>query len=176
MQSRAYDPVDPPGRRRLDPLRAAAHQQLVAHQLRPPLGLAHIGGQPPGQLVCVCHRAFPETQVRPDLGPVVLDGTAGPLIEAQVGRGDAYLAGHELHSLVRKLTTPAREPASPRVELQQQREPEPRRPALARDQLLLVIQQRPVPDELIEIQRSGHGRTSSRGTLRSYSPEPVPTR
>ena len=107
---------------------------------------------------------------------MVLDGTASPLVEAQVGRGYAHLAGHELHSLIRKLATPARETASPRVELQHQREPQPRRTALARDQLLLVIQERPVLDELIEIQRSGYGRTSLRGALRSGSPEPVPTR
>jgi hypothetical protein len=45
------------------------------------------------------------------------------------------------------------------VELQQQRKPEPGRPALARDQHPLVIQQRPVLDHLIEIQRSRHGRS-----------------
>jgi hypothetical protein len=38
---------------------------------------------------------------------VVLNGTASPLIKAQVGRGYAHLAGHELHSLIRKLATPA---------------------------------------------------------------------
>jgi hypothetical protein len=49
------------------PLRAAAHQQLVAHQLRAPLCLAHVGGQPLGQLVRIRHRALPEAQVRADL-------------------------------------------------------------------------------------------------------------
>jgi hypothetical protein len=152
VQRRTHDPVDPPGRRRLDPLRPAARQQLVADQVRAPLGLAHVGGQPPGQLVRVGHRALPEPKLCADLRPVVLDRAPGPLVKAQFGRVHPDLAGDELDSFVGQLAATAREPADPRVDLQQQREPQPGRAPLARDQRLLVIQQRPVLDKLIEIQ------------------------
>jgi hypothetical protein len=95
--------------------------------------------------------------VASDLRPVVLDRAASPLVEPELGRLDTDVPGHELDRLARELAAAARKPAGPDVELQQQREPEPGRPTLARDQHPLVIQQRPVLDQLIEIQRSRHG-------------------
>jgi hypothetical protein len=162
VQRRAHDPADPPSRRRLNPLRPAPSEQLIADQLRAPFGLAHVRGEPLSQIVRVSDRALPEAQMGPDLRPVVLDRAARPLVQPEHALIDANLPSHELDRFARYLATAARKPAGPNVELQQQREPEPRRPALARDQLSLVIQQRPMLDQLIEIQRSRHNRTSCR--------------
>jgi hypothetical protein len=101
--------------------------------------------------------------VAADLRPVVLARAARPLIESELveselGRLDTDLPVHELDRLAWKIAAAARKPAGPDGELQQQREPEVGRPALARDHVPLVVQQRPVPDQLIEIQRSRHGR------------------
>ncbi len=172
VQRGPHDPVDPPGGRRFDPLGAAPRQQLAADQLRAALRLAHVAGQPLGQRVRVGHRALPEAQVLTDLRPVVLDRAASPLVKTHVTRLHADLAGHILDSLVRHLATTPWEPAHLGEELQQHREAKPRRPALASDQLSLVIQQCPVLDELIEIQRPGHGQTSWPRVPGTNSPRP----
>ena len=81
---------------------------------------------------CACrfHRlgaAVPEPQVAADLRPVILERTPS----TQVGCGHADLAGdEERHRLVIQLRPAPRELASTGVELQQQREPRPGRPAL----------------------------------------------
>jgi len=87
-----------------------------------------------------------------DLRPVVLDRAASPLVEAHVARLHADLPSHILHGFVRQLGPAPREPTHLSEKLQHHREAEPRRPTLASDQLPLVIQQRPVLDELAEIQ------------------------
>jgi hypothetical protein len=78
--------------------------------------------------------------VAADLRPVVLDRAARPLIESELGRLDTDLPVHELDRLAWKIAAAARKPAGPDGELQQQREPEVGRPALARDHVPLVVQ------------------------------------
>jgi len=82
---------------------------------------------------------------------VVLERASGPFIETQVGGGDADLPGDELHRVVGQRGPAAREPASTCVELQQQREPQPGRPALPGGQLPLVVEQGPVVDQLVQV-------------------------
>jgi hypothetical protein len=173
-QRRPDDPIDPAPGRRLDPLGAAPREQLVAHQLGPALGLAHVDSQPLRQLLRIPDRALPKAQVRPYLSPVVLDRPAGPLVEGQLVRVHVDLPGHELDRLARQLPAAAREPAHPRVELQQKCEPQPCRTSLASDQLPLVVQQRPVLNQLVQIHRSGHGRSSCRTPARRAAPSNRP--
>ena len=68
--------------------------QLVPHQIRAPLGLAHVPGEPLGQLVRVGQRALAEPQMRTNLRPVVLDRPPGPLVQTK-------FRGIELDRLVR---------------------------------------------------------------------------
>jgi hypothetical protein len=88
-----------------------------------------------------------------DLSAVVLHRAAGPLVEPQVRRRDIHLPGDELNGLVRKLRAARRKPGVLRVEPQEQREAQPRRPAFPRYQIPLVIQYRPLVDKLIEPER-----------------------
>jgi len=110
----------------------------------------------------------------PDLRPVILDRAPGPLIEPQVNRLDTDLLGDERHRLIRQLPAAAGKPAAADVELQQQHEPQPGRPALAGHQLALVIEQDPVLDQLLEIHRPSHGRPSFR--RRTITDSPADTR
>ncbi len=151
VQGRADDSVAAARGRRLDPLRAAPGQQLLPHPVGPPLGLADVGCQPPGELAGVLGAALPEPQMAADLRPVVLDRAASPFIEPEVGCWHADLACDERHRLVIQFAPAAREPARPGVELQQQRESQPGRPPLPRHQLPLVIQQGPVLDQLVQV-------------------------
>ena len=101
--------------------------------------------------VVSCYIALPAPEVPADLRPVVLDCAASPFVEPEVGCRDADLAGDERDRLVVQLGPAAGEPAGPGVELQQHREPEPGRPALPGDQLPLVVEQRPVLDQLVQV-------------------------
>ena len=156
VQSRADDPVAAARGRRLDLLRAALGQQFLPHPVGPPFGLADAGGQPLGELAGVLGGALPEPQVAADLRPVVFDRAARPLVESEIGGRHADLAGDERDRVVIQLGPAAREPARPGVELQQQREPQPGRPALHGDQLPLVLQQGPVVDQLVQVHQHHH--------------------
>jgi hypothetical protein len=156
VQGRADDPVAPALGRRLDLPGAAPGQQFLPHPVGPPLGLADAGGQPPGELAGVLGGALPEPQVPADLRPVVFDRAARPFVEPEIGCWHADLAGDERHRVVIQLGPAAREPARPGVELQQQREPQPGRPALPGDQLPLVRQQGPVVGQLVQVHQHHH--------------------
>lgn len=105
--------------------------------------------------------ALTETQVPPVLRTVVLDSAARPLVETQLRHRNLHLQGHELHGLARQLRSAAGKPAVLRIELQEDGEAQPRRTALAGHKHLLVLQQRPVLDQLIQFQRgTGHSRRS----------------
>lgn len=178
-QRRPHDPVTPPRGGRLDALRTTTGQQFHPHLLRPPLLAGDVLGEPCRQLVRVRDTALPETQVPADLRTVVLDRPAAPLIPVQFGRRHPHLPGDELHRLARQLCPAPGRPAVLRVELQQHREAQSRRTALAEHERLLVPQQRPVLDQVVQVQRgTGRGRRSSfRGiTPRSCTTPDSPTR
>ena len=156
MQGRADDPVAAARGRRLDLSDAALGQQFLPRPVGPPLALADAGGQPLGELVGVLGGAFAEPQVSADLRPVVLNRAARPFVEPEIGSGHADLAGDERDRVVIQLGPAAREPARPSVELQQQREPQPGRPALPGDQLPLVLQQGPVAGQLVQVHQHHH--------------------
>ncbi len=100
-----------------------------------------------------------------DLAAVVLDGAAGPLVEADVRRRDLDLPRDEVDGLVRELRPARGEPPMLGEELQQERKAQARRPALPRDQLPLVIQHRPVlgqvhPANVRHLHDTRHGHHS----------------
>ena len=88
-----------------------------------------------------------------DLGAVILNRAARPLVKAQITDRHLHLAGNEVHRLLRQLRTAPGKPARPCVELQQQRETQLRRAALASHQLLLILEHSPVLDQLVHPDR-----------------------
>ncbi len=72
----------------------------------------------------------------------------------------AYLAGEVRHGVVGQLVGSARETTAPEQELQQRREPQPRRAGLVAQQIQLVADQREVFDDLIQSQVAPHLRGS----------------
>ena len=158
-QPRADDSVRPARRGLLDALLPAPFQQLLTHPLGPALTLADLPGQPRGQLLRIRHRALAETEELTDLSTVILHRATIPLVKPQVRGRNAHLASDIGHDLIRQLATAAREPAMPGVELQQQREAQAGRPALAGDLPQLVTNQRPMLDQLIFIKLHHHART-----------------
>ena len=158
-QSRADDSIDPPGSRRLDQFAATAHEQLFANALGATLDLRDMLDQPRRQLLGISDGALAKTEVLADLRAMMLDRAPRPLIRTELRRRDLHLARDKLHDRARQIPAGRREPAVPRIELQQQREAQPRRATLARYQRPLVIEHRPMLNEVIQIdlRRRRHG-------------------
>lgn len=74
------------------------------------------------------------------------------------GHQDRRLLRDKADRVIGQRTPPPREPTVLKVELQQQYEPQPGRTTLARHQDLLVIQQCPLLDQLVEFDRPIHER------------------
>jgi hypothetical protein len=98
--------------------------------------------------------------------PVVLGRAPGPLIKPQVGCWDADLLGDERDRVVIQLRPAARKLARPGVERQDQGEAESRRPALPGDQLPLIVEQRPVLDQLVQVHPHHRAFINPRLTIR----------
>jgi hypothetical protein len=75
-------------------IRSVKHigQQLRPDPVGPQLGVRDTLGQPHGQLLGVDRAAHPEPQMVPDLPPVILDRSAGPLVQPELRRWDLHLA------------------------------------------------------------------------------------
>jgi hypothetical protein len=101
-------------------------------------------------------------------------GAAVPVEQPQVTSRELHLPHDKLNRLVRQFTTPEREPPVPGEELQPHRQRQPRRPGLPGHQHPLVLDQRPVLDQLVFVQRTRHSRppAGERGphTTRPTSP------
>jgi len=161
-QRRARHPRHPIRGRRLNPPAAELDQQLLADPIRAALGRGHVLGQPRGQLVLVRHRRQPEPQVGPDLRPVILDRAARPLVGLHLRAVRAHLASDECHGRIRHVGPRPRETAMPAVVLQQQREAQRGRLALAGQQLAVLVEQRPELNQLVDrvTRRKLHQRQS----------------
>jgi len=96
-------------------------------RIRLTFGARHLGRQPLRQLLGVGHPAYPKPEVIVNLGAVILDRPAGPVVQAKLRGRYLDLPSDVVDDLVGEFHPPSREPAMPRV-LQQQREPylEPR--------------------------------------------------
>ncbi len=80
--------------RRLDPLGPAPRPQGGPQALLGHLHREDLRCQPPGQPFLIGPGRLPEPQRRPDLGTVILDGAARPLVLAEQTRLDLDLPGH----------------------------------------------------------------------------------
>jgi hypothetical protein len=161
-QRRAHDPVDAGLRRWLDLLVAAMRQQFDQDLVGPTFLLANSGCKPLGELLGIGDAALAEPEVLADLSAVIGDRAASPLVETQIGGSDLNLAGDELDHLVEQVCTTAGEPAMLPVEPKKQRETQSRRPTLPGDQSPLTVQQRPMLNQILDIERSqSHTRGSS---------------
>ncbi|MDT0543025.1 hypothetical protein RND15_09860 [Streptomyces sp. DSM 41529] len=153
------DPVAPARRGRLNVLSTATRQQFHPYLLGPAFLERDVLGQIRRQLLRVRDAALTEAEMAPDLRAVVLDRTARPVVGLQLRGGNLRLPGDELHGLTGQLCPVPGKPAVLRVELQQHSEAQSRHTALAGHERLLVLQQRPVLDQLVQVQRStGHDR------------------
>jgi hypothetical protein len=183
-QRRGDDPAEPGRGRRLDALVPQVPQEFLAYAFGAALTLADVLGQPGGVLVGVGDSALAEPQERADLGAVVLERAACPFVEAELFGWDVDLAGEVGDRVLGKLAAAAGEAAVAGGELEQQRKPQARRPALAGDLGQLLADQGPVLDQLVFVDRAGHGRlgsfdaasghTAASGTVAKTGPE-VPT-
>jgi len=82
---------------------------------------------------------------------VILHRATIPFVKPQVRGRNAHLASDIGHRLIRQLAAATREPAMPGVELQQQREAQAGRSALAGHLPKLITNQRRILDQLILI-------------------------
>lgn len=146
--ARTNDPAQLPSRGRLDSLLPAAGQQRFPQPLPAQLDRAHLLGQPRRQAVLVGFAALPEPQRGPDLGPVILDRPPRPGVLGQRRRVHPHQAGDVVHRRLRDLVTALREPPLQLEVLEEQREPQARRPRLVRHQTGLprpASSRRPAP-------------------------------
>ena len=81
---------------------------------------------------------------------MALRRAAGELERRKLGGWYTYLASEVRHSVVGQLVDSARETTAPQQELQQRREPQPRRAGLVAQQIQLVADQSEVVDDLIQ--------------------------
>ena len=84
-----------------------------------------------------------------NLGPVILDGAASPLVETQITRRNVELAGKERDDLIPNLRPATREPAVPAVMLEQYRETQRRRATPTGEQNPILIEHSPKLDQLV---------------------------
>jgi hypothetical protein len=149
MERRPQDPLNLAGRGRLDAAGTAVCDERGAQVLWqvvvPELGLA----QPLGQLLAVLDRGLVEAQEAADLGPVILDGAAGPLVPQEVLRWDADLPGYMRDDAPGYFVLVRREPAFILEDLQEEHEAQARGTGLVRQQPQLVGRQRPILDQLV---------------------------
>ena len=87
---------------------------------------------------------------------MALRRAAGELERRKLAGWHTYLAGEVRHGVVGQLVDSARETTAPEQELQQRREPQPRRAGLVAQQIQLVADQREVVDDLIQTQVARH--------------------
>jgi len=83
--------------------------------------------KPARQFVLIGDGGDPITQMVSDLGAVVLDRAASPLVEPKIRGVDTELSGDEHSDLVRHIRTPSWKPTVAAVVLQQHREAQRRR-------------------------------------------------
>jgi hypothetical protein len=132
-------------------------EQLLARPTVVALSLAHLGRQPCRELLGVLDRTLPEPEMLPDLAAMPLDRAPVPVVQPELGRRHLHLVGDEPDHPVGQLGSAARETAELDVVLEQQREPEEPGTTLAREQGALVVQNRPVLNQLVELDRWIHG-------------------
>ena len=87
-----------------------------------------------------------------DLSAVVLDGAARELVARRLLGRHLDLARDELDHLTRQVTVAVWEAAVAGIELQHQRERQPAGAALPRDQLVIAVEQRPVLNQLVQVE------------------------
>jgi hypothetical protein len=150
-----HDPIDQPLRWRLDPPAPAQRQQLLTHNILAGIAARDVLCQPSLDRLRVLDRALTEAEMTADLRTVKLDRPPRELVASEVDGRGPHLAGDELDHLTRQVAVAVREAAVTAVELQHQREHEPRRAALARDQLPLAVKQRPMLDQLVQLKPLG---------------------
>jgi hypothetical protein len=123
--------------------------------------MGHIRCKPERQLLLIGDTRHAKTEVGTNLGAVILDRAARPLVKAKIRRQRADLPSYETDRGIRQIRTTAWKPAMPAVVLQQQSEPKRRRASLASQQVTILVKESPELDQLVDIIRTRlHARTS----------------
>ena len=155
-QRRPDHPAEPDPAGLLDLVLAQLRQQCLADPLGMALPAADLVGQPRGEFLGICHRAFPEPQERAHRLAGPLSRPAFPVEQPKIGGRHLHLRGDPADSLIGQFRAPCREAALHDEELQPQRQPQLRRPGPASQQIKLIADQCPVLDQLVFVQHTRH--------------------
>jgi hypothetical protein len=109
----------------------------------------------------------------PDLGAVILDRAARPLVEPEIRGVDPELTSDEDDDVVRHLRTSARELAVAAVVLQQHRETQRSSAPLTGEQRSIFIQQGPELDQLVNVKRGRLHASQSFPRAHNHSTPPA---
>src|SRR5664279_30818 len=124
-----------------------------ASRLRPTLRVCNSLRQPDRQPLPIRNGRDAVAEMVPDLGAVILDRAARPLVEPEIRGVHPELTSDEDDAVVRHLRTSARELAVAAVVLQQHRETQRSSAPLTGEQRSIFIQQGPELDHLVNIKR-----------------------
>src|SRR5664279_5008539 len=109
--------------------------------------------QPDRQPLLICDGRDAVAEMVPDLGAVILDRAARPLVEPEIRGVDPELTSAEDDDVVRHLRTSPRELAVAAVVLRQHRETQRSSAPLTGEQRSIFIQQGPELDQLVNVKR-----------------------
>ena len=116
------------------------------------------------------HSRKPQERAHRLAGP--LSRPAFPVEQPKIGGRHLHLRGDPADSLIGQLRAPCREAALHDEELQPQRQPQPRRPGPASQQVKLIADQCPVLDQLVFVQHTRHDVGPSGGQAMLHPTNP----
>jgi hypothetical protein len=119
----------------------------LGHQL----GRTHLHRKPIRNLGLVGHRPLTEPEGLTDLRPMALDRASCPRVALEVLHSDRHLPSDVGDGRLRDVLRSPRKASLQLEELQQQREAQPGRPRLVRDQLPVLPDQGPGANELVGV-------------------------
>jgi len=156
VQRGADETVNPVGRGRFDVRGATTLVDGRAGVFVAVVARHDLVAEPGGEILAVLDRRLPEPEGVANLGAVVLDRAARPVILRVVLRRDADLRGHVDDDGAGDLVLGVREPRLVLEELEQEGEAEPCRPRLVAEQLQFGRRQGPVLGQIVGVPPALH--------------------
>ena len=152
-QDGAHQPFQSFGRGRLHALVPASFARRRQHPVWPALKGEHLAIQPAAERLGVVQRGLSEPERPADLGAVVFDGPAVPVVALPGSRGDADLARYGLDCGNGHVLGTAREAALHCEQLEQHGEAQARGAGLVADQRTVRRAQRPAIIDVADLPR-----------------------
>jgi putative DNA-invertase from lambdoid prophage Rac len=139
----AHQPVEAIGRWRLDAERSAPFVCRDQQPVRSMLQRGHLAVEPVREGLGIVQRGLAKAEGVADLGPVIRDGSAAPIVAAPGGGGDADLTGDDLDRCDRDFLRSAGKPPLGLKHLEQHGEAQPRGAGLVPEQHAVERTQHP---------------------------------